>query len=150
MRSAVGGLGVTLLGLIAVGVLIHYAGRHTSGTKVEALSGAPQGDSVETSSSVKTVTGKVGVVESGRLLLEVRRSPALQGSGFAKSYFFELRETTIERGGEKSAPKRIERGDIVEVLYTERKGHLTAKVIIDPVPTWRGRRFGTTAAYRPQ
>ncbi len=130
----VGGLGVALWGFIAVGTVIRHAGRDTSGTNVEALSGPLQNDGVQPSSSVKTVTGKVMFVDSGRLLLEVRRSPVLQAVESAKSYSFELRETTVERGGEKSAPKRIERGDIVEVMYTELKGHLAAKVIIDPVP----------------
>lgn len=134
LLGALGGLAVALWGFIAVGTVIRYAGRDTSGTNVGALSGAPQSDGVQPGSSVKTVTGKVMFIESGRLLLEVRRSPVLQGVESAEGYFFELRETTVEPGGEKSAPKRIERGDIVEVLYTEWKGHLIAKVIIDPVP----------------
>jgi hypothetical protein len=134
VRSAAGGLGVGLWGLIAVGTLIHYAGQHTTGTNVEALVGASPSDSVESSSSMKTVTGKVRVVDSGTLLLEVSRSPVLQGSAFATNYSFELRDTTIERKVGKNAPGPIARGDIVEVLYTESDGQLIARMIIDLDP----------------
>lgn len=135
MRSAVGALGVALWGLIAVGTLIRYASGDRSGMDVKGLSGASHSDNVETGSSVKVVTGKVKAVENGRLVLEIQKSPLVQGSESAKRYSFELRDATIRLGGERTGPERIGRGQIVEVLYTAWKGRLIAKMVIDPAPS---------------
>lgn len=117
------GVALGVAAVAAAGMVRHQAARSdrsSSGSVAETIEESGAG---ETATSLKVLHGAIRQVTGSWMVVEPY-------GALGPTYVFELGSAMIRVGAGEGSARDLKRGDVVGVLYTERRGKRVAKMVL--------------------